>query len=148
MRPTKGSATKAPVSYPNIIKMYNVSIGGVDVVDQKTAAYWLDCKSKFRFYLRMFFDLIDIAIVHSHIVYTDLGNSISLLDFKVFVAKSMIGRYSNQQRSFPLSRTSKRKVLDSSLPREIPTRMPEFNEKLMRCNFCKNEAADRKTSVS
>ena len=39
MRPTKGSATKAPVSYPNIIKMYNVSIGGVDVVDQKTAAY-------------------------------------------------------------------------------------------------------------
>ena len=96
----------------------------------------------------MFFDLIDIAIVHSHIAYTDLDNSISLLDFKVFVAKSMIGRYSNQQRSFPLSRTSKRKVLDSSLPKEIPTRMPEFNEKLMRCNFCKNEAADRKTSVS
>ena len=48
--------------------MYNASMGGVDVIDQKTAAYQLNRKSKFRFYLRMFFDLIDIAIVNSHIV--------------------------------------------------------------------------------
>ena len=77
--------------------MYNASMSGVDVIDQETAAYWLDCKSKFRFYLRMFFDLIDIAIVNSHIVYTKLGNSISLLDFKIVVAKSLIGRYNNRQ---------------------------------------------------
>ena len=68
MRQTKGSAAKTPVLCPNIIKMYNASMGGVDVIDQKTAAYQLNCKSKFRFYLRMFFDLIDIAIVNSHIV--------------------------------------------------------------------------------
>ena len=69
MRRAEGSATKTPVSCPNIItKMYNASMGGVDVIDQKTAAYQLNRKSKFRFYLRMFFDLIDIAIVNSHIV--------------------------------------------------------------------------------
>ena len=107
MRRSKGSATKTPVLCPNIIKMYNSSMSGVDVIGQKTAAYQLDRKSKFTFYLRMFFDLIDIAIVNSHIVYTKLGNSISLLDFKIVVAKSLIGRYSNRQRSFPLSRTSK-----------------------------------------
>ena len=107
MRRSKGSATKTPVLCPNIIKMYNSSMGGVDVIGQKTAAYQLDCKSKFTFYLRMFFDLIDIAIGNSHIVYTKLGNSIFLLDFKIVVAKSLIGRYSNRQRSFPLSRTSK-----------------------------------------
>ena len=53
---------------------------GVDVIDQKTAACRLDCKSKFRFYLSMFFHLIDIAIKNSHLVYTKLGNSISLFD--------------------------------------------------------------------
>ena len=90
--------------------MYNASMGGVDVIDQKTAAYRLDRKRKFRFYLRMFFDLIDIAIENDAIVYTKLGNSISLLDFKIVVARSLIGRYSNQERSFPLSRTSKRKA--------------------------------------
>ena len=97
MRQIKGSATKKPMSCPNIIKMYNSNMGGVGVIDQKTAAYHLDCKSKFRFYLRMFFDLTDIAIVNSHIMYAKLGNSISLLDFKVVVAKSLIGRYFNRQ---------------------------------------------------
>ena len=69
MRRTKGSATKTPVSCPNIIKMYNASMGDVDVIDQKAAAYRLDRKNKLIFYLRMFFDLIDITIVNSHIVY-------------------------------------------------------------------------------
>ena len=69
MRRTKGSATKTPVSCPNIIKMYKASMGDVDVIDQKAAAYRLDRKNKLIFYLRMFFDLIDIAIVNSHIVY-------------------------------------------------------------------------------
>ena len=91
----KGSTTKTPVLRPNIIKKYNASMGGVDIIDQKTAAYRLDCKRKFRFYLMMFFNLIGIAIVNSYIVYTKLGNSISLLDFKIVVAKSLIGRYSN-----------------------------------------------------
>ena len=130
MRQSKGSATKTPVSCPNI-KMYNASMGGVDVIDQKSAACRLSRKSKIRFYWRIFFDLIDIAIVNSYIVYAKLGNSISLLDFKIIVSKSLIERYSNRQRSFPLSRTSKRKALGSSLPKEIPTHMPEFNENRM-----------------
>ena len=67
MRRTKSSATKTPVLCPSIIKMCNASIGGGDVIDGKTVAYQLDRKSKFRFYLRMFFDLIGIAIVNSHI---------------------------------------------------------------------------------
>ena len=100
----------------------------------------IDRKSKCRFYFRMFFDLIDIAIVNSHILYTKLGYSIFLLDFKIVVAKSLIGR----QRSFPLSRTSNRKAL----AKEIPTHMLQFNQKRMRCNFCKNEGADHKTFVS
>ena len=136
MRRAEGSATKTPVSCPNIItKMYNASMGGVDVIDQKTAAFRLDRKSKFRFYLRMFFDFINIAIVNSHNVYMKLGNSISLLDFKIIVAKSLIGRYSNQERSFPLSRTSKRKALEASPLKEIPTHILEFNKKRMQCNF-------------
>ena len=148
MRQTKDSATKTPVSCPNIIKIYNSSMCGVDFFGQKKVAPRLDHKSKFRFYFRMFFDLIDIAIMNSHIVYTKLGNSISLIDFKIVVAKSLIARYSNRQRTFPLSRKSKRKALESSLPKEIPTHMPEFNEKRMQCNFCKNEGANHKKFVS
>ena len=77
-----------------------------DVINQNTAAYWLYHKSKFTFYLRMF--LVIIAIVNSHITYTKLGNSISLLDFKIAVAKSLIGRYSNQQQFLWAEQASKK----------------------------------------
>ena len=75
MRQTKGSATKTLISCPNIIRFYNN--GGLDIMDQKTATYKLDRKSKHYFYLKMFFDLIDGALVNSHIVYTKLGNDIT-----------------------------------------------------------------------
>ena len=49
MRRTKRSARKASESCSNIIKLYNASMGDVDVINQKTSAYRLDCKRKFRF---------------------------------------------------------------------------------------------------
>ena len=86
VRQTKISATKTPGSCPNIIiTFYSNLIGGVDIMD----------KSKYHFYLIFFFDLIDIALVNSHIVYTKLGNDISLLNFKIGVAKPLIERYRN-----------------------------------------------------
>lgn len=63
----KGSATKESVSCPNVVKLFNNSKRGVDLIDQKTVVYRLDRKSKFRFYLRMLFDLLDVAVVNSHI---------------------------------------------------------------------------------
>ena len=94
-RRTKGSAAKAPVSCPNIIKLYNNAMRGVNIIDQEKTAYRLDRKNKYHFYLRMFFDLINGPLVNSHIVYIKLGNDISLLNFKIFVAKALIDRYSN-----------------------------------------------------
>ena len=49
MRRIKRSTRKTPVSCPNIIKLYNASMGDVDVIDQKTSACGPDCKRKFRF---------------------------------------------------------------------------------------------------
>ena len=38
----KGSATKSVISCPNVLKLYNNGMGEVDLMDQRTAAYWLD----------------------------------------------------------------------------------------------------------
>ena len=63
---------------------------GVDIMDQKTAAYRIDCKSKYRFYLSMFVDFMDVTHVNSHITYMKLVDDISLLNFKIVVAKALI----------------------------------------------------------
>ena len=65
-------------------------MGGVDIMDQKTAAYRLGHKSKYHFHLRIFFDLIDVTYVISHIVYIKIGKDISLLNFKKVVANTLI----------------------------------------------------------
>ena len=68
-RRLKGSASKIPVNFPNGIKLCNSKMGGVDLMDQLKSAYQLDRRSKFRFYLRLLFDLFDAALVISFIVY-------------------------------------------------------------------------------
>ena len=43
--------------------MYNKEISGVDLIDQRAAAYYLDRKSTIRFYFRIFFDLMGVTAV-------------------------------------------------------------------------------------
>ena len=108
----------------------------------------LDRKSKYRFYLRMFFDFINFPLENRIIVYTKLGNGISLLNFKTVVVKALIGRYSNRKRSFPTSRPSEQKSQELSMPREVPTHMPKLQEKLMIYHCCKNGEPYHKLSLS
>ena len=65
-------------------------MGGVDIVDQKTTSFRLDRKSKYHFYVRVFFDLVEVALVNIHKVYTN--NHIPLLNFKAIVTKGLIDR--------------------------------------------------------
>ena len=52
-----GSCTKA-------VKLYNSGMGGVDLMDRRTTSYCLERMSTARFYLRIFFDLMDIVRVN------------------------------------------------------------------------------------
>ena len=61
-------------------------MGGADLLDQKRAAYKLNRNSSGgSYYLRLFFDLMDILVVNSHIIYKELNpKGMELLDFKIF----------------------------------------------------------------
>ena len=107
-----------------MIRFNNNDVHGVDIMDQKAAAYRLDSKFKYHFYFSMFFDLMDVSYVNSYIVYMKLGDDISLLNFKIVVAQPLVSRYSN--RLFSTTRPSRRKSHEPSMTREIPNRMPEF----------------------
>ena len=124
MRQAKGLTSKRPVSCTNIIKLYNDAMGVVDIMDQSTAAYRLDRKSKYRFYLSMFLHLSKYRTCKQSYCLDD--NDISLTNFKTVLAKSLIGRYSNRKRSFPTSMPRKRKSHEPSMSTEVPIKVPEF----------------------
>ena len=106
----KGQKAKISVPCPNITKSYNANMGGVDILDQKTAAYRLDRKSAGRrYYLRVFFDLMDMACMNARMVSILRDpKGVELLDFKQVVAKGLIGIYNTRSRNPPSIKQSKR----------------------------------------
>ena len=90
-RREKGSKTKFSVPCTKVVKLYNSGMGGVDLVDQRTAAYRLDRESSVRFYLCIFFDLMDITCVNNYLTYNiKHPNKLSLPDYKIAPAKNLI----------------------------------------------------------
>ena len=129
--------------------MYNQGMGGVFLIDQRTAAYYLDGKSKVIFYLRIFFDLMDVACVNSFMVYNMLHpNDLTLLDFKTIAATYLVGRYKSQNRSPPDGKTgSRRKHQYQFEPNDLSLHLPEFQSSRKRCEYCYKEGFKWKSFV-
>ena len=124
----KGSKDKVKLTCPSGIQEYSQFMGGVGV----------DCLSKFRFYLRVFFNFLDIAVVNSKIVYNKIESapSLSSLDFRYSIAQTMIQKFSSRKRAVPLSRPSKRSRGPSF---DIVDHLPHFAPSRVRCAFCSSK---------
>ena len=117
-----------------MVKDYNNNMGGVDLMDQRTAAYKLDRKAfSGRYYLRLFFDLMEVACVNAHLVYKSLElRGMELLDYKIVVSKHHIGNYNCRARNATSSQLSKRSVH----PTSVPLHLPVVKAKRGRCAYC------------
>ena len=84
---TDNQNTKSLNILSNVIKMYKKVIGGVDLDDQRTAAYNLDRRSSIRFHLHIFFDLMNVACANSFIVSNKMfPNKLNFFGFKTIVS--------------------------------------------------------------
>ena len=138
-RGEKGWKTKSSVTSPKFVKLYNSGMGGVDLMDQRTAAYRLDRKSSARFYLHIFFDLMDIACVNSYLIYNmKHPNKLSLLYYEILVAESQIQYHQGQKRAVPMSRPSKRKNQPESIDNH-GGHLPDYQTMRKRCAYCAME---------
>ena len=96
--------------------MYSKGLGGIELIDQRAAAYHLDRKSTIRFYLRIFFKLIDVACANSYIAYNLMHpNDLTLLEFKIIVSTFFIGRYTGRSKAPPDAKTGSKEIISISL---------------------------------
>ena len=99
-RHEKDISFKTSFLCPQRVKRCNKEMERVDLMGQLTSTYRLDRRSKTRYYLHLSFDLWDMALLNSHIVYGKLTQKKpSHLDFQVTEAKSIIGNYKNWRRN-------------------------------------------------
>ena len=121
-------------------------MGGLDLSDQKKVTYEVDRGSKFRFYLRVFFNFLDIAVVNSKIVYNKIESapSLSSLDFRYNIAQTMIRKFSSGKRAVPLSRPLKRSRGPSF---DIVDHLLDFAPSRVRFAFCSSKDVESRTYV-
>lgn len=80
------------VQCPQAIKVYNNYMGGVDLLDSMLGYYRIQIRSK-KWYLRIFFHLIDLYCVNAWILWrrknTDDDDYLPLVDFKLAIAEAL-----------------------------------------------------------
>ena len=137
-RRQKGSSEKLKLPCQAIIKDYNGHMNGEDIHDQLKTAYEIDRKSKFRYYLRIFFDLMDSCVVNAHVIYKmKINSEVNLFKFKVMLAESLINGFTSRKRKFAADEPQ----LAAELPLSIkqPDHIIHFTEKRQRCVYCFND---------
>ena len=100
-RRVNGQKGKVTVPCLIIVKAYNQGIKGTNAKNQLKVTYEIDRRYPRKFYLRLFFDPIDIGFVNAFIVYTKLMEEKfphsrrlkTLKDFKHSVAMDLIGSF-------------------------------------------------------
>ena len=146
-RREKGSKTKSSVSCLKVVKLYNSGIGGVDLMDQRTATYRLDQTSSVRFYHRIFFDLMNIACVNSYLnCNIRHPNKLSLFDYKIVVTKNLIQYHQGRKRAVPISTLSKRKNQPGSADNH-GWHLPYYQTMRKRCVYCAVEGKESRIFV-
>ena len=145
-RRLKGSSSEVPVNCPNGIKLYNSKMGGVDLMDQLKLACQLDGKSKFQFYHRLFFDLFNVALVKSFIVYKKLENKdLTLKEFKIYMVLKLITSFISRKLSCPNHCPSKRTKAQRPRPDTSITSVNFLGDKTMM--YCMLPSRKREQNI-
>lgn len=145
-----GTAEKINVTCPEVIIYYNKYMGGVDLMDQRKACYEVDRKAKIKYYLRLVFDLLDIALNNAYVVYVKLheaqrveGPLLSSLEFRQHIARGLINNYTCRQRSRPTVVTTERQRIGTK--QNLPAHNMQKAEKMKRCANCAKRRIENRT---
>jgi hypothetical protein len=143
------SAENIQIPCPEIIIASNKFLAGVDLMDQKMITYEIDRQAKIKYYLRIFFDLMDIAVNNAHFIFTLLNQNvnpeykaISPLQYRQLIARLLTGNYTNRKRSLPAGpvRSSK-----STIPAPQPEDKLVKMAKRERCAECAKDKLENRT---
>lgn len=146
-RRQKGHHEREEINVPVMVKMYNFYMGGVDLADQLKECYEIDHRAKYKYYLRIFFDIIDTAVCNSFIVFKDIyseTNTTSKEFRQTIVCHLMSGFTSRSRSSLTPSRATKRRRLDVS---PNITHLPVYTTERRRCCMCSNTVTNARSNI-
>lgn len=140
---------RVSVACPNVIKVYNTHMGGVDIADMLTALYRIRMKTR-RWYMSIFAQMLDIALNNSWLLHrrdcnqlTD-ENKLSLKKFRIQTALALIKTNTKSQIPRGILEPGSEMITKPFLPRPVhEARLDCYDHFPIytsqgRCRLCKN----------
>lgn len=127
------------VGCPEVVKIYNETMGGVDKFDQLRECYAVGRRSV-KWWHRIFYYSIDFTIVNSYAMWKvqqPEPDKCHQLDFRMNLARQLIGGFSSRKNRGRPANFIKLKLPDSVRTVNVGSHMPEKIDKYRRCNYCK-----------
>ena len=88
---TRGQWQRQNIAQPQLIKLYNSHMGGVDLGDQRIATCCRLMKGNIWYY-KIFFHMLEVAVLNAHIMYRRAGHPrVTLVKFKENLVRELIG---------------------------------------------------------
>lgn len=135
---------------PGAVVDYNKNMGGVDQSDMLLSSTE-SVRKTVKWYKKIFFHLLDLSVLNSHIVYKiKTGKNINLLDFQRELVKALIAKYKTVQPRSSTRRAehghSPLRLIERHFPK-MYARNPESNRiTLKRCVVCSKHMKRKETS--
>ena len=92
---------------PGCVVDYNNGMKGVDLSDQVAQSYPCARKTN-KWYIKIWYNLLDMAIVNAHAIYKYLGGSMTQLDFRLQLISQLLQRPSGNTTAPPRTRSRSR----------------------------------------
>lgn len=141
------NGTRVEVGCPEVVKVYNESMGGVDKFDQLRERYAIGRRSV-KWWHRIFYYLVDLAIVNSFVMWKVKHTNPSKchqLDFRVNLARQLIAGYSSRKSLGRPPNFVKCKIPDSIRTANVGCHLPEQHDSYRRCKMCSAAQKQKRT---
>lgn len=141
--------SRETVYCPNVVDLYNRYMGGVDKFDQKKERYAIGRRSV-KWWHRIFYFLIDLAIVNSYILYQISRRSQGdQLSYRLSLARQLINGFkSRKRRGKPVVFLANKKLVPEEVRlSEVGSHFPEKGS-YRRCRICSTKANEKRTAYT
>lgn len=125
------------VDQPNIIKIYNENMGGVDRSDQNISLYRTSIRGK-KWYFPLFAHSIDMMLHNAWQLYRLDGGNLDHLAFRRAVTRYLLEKYRKSDKRGPCP--APKQHIDADNPRyDQKGHLIDYTEKTLKCRVCKKK---------
>lgn len=140
------------VPCPQVVKVYNRAMGGVDKFDQLHERYAVGRKSM-KWWHRIFYYLVDLAIVNSFVLWkmqqpVQMQSKTDQLTYRLKLARQLIGGYCGRKNPGRTPHLFRKSVPNEVRLAGVGLHMPVTHKNNRRCKSCSAKKIEKRTRIT